>query len=164
VAAGDLPELLELLEAEGVLLESAKGPIPNVAELVAGGPITGSWWGHPAGHEIFAALNRLADAPDVARMRLLNGKVTLVHRRLWPALLRLSSRFDDAALAVVHEQHTATGAHRVTTSPLHEWVSGDVADAAAELTDAEARRALPPVLRGQLDDDGRRRGRQQRSG
>jgi hypothetical protein len=30
-----------LLEAQGVLLESAKGPIPNVAQLVAGEPITG---------------------------------------------------------------------------------------------------------------------------
>ena len=83
-------DLGELLEAQGVLLESAKGPIPNVAELVAGEPITGSWWGHPASHEIFEAINRLADSPDVARMRLVNNKVTLVHRRLWPALLRLA--------------------------------------------------------------------------
>jgi hypothetical protein len=164
VAAGDLAELLALLDAEGVLLESAKGPIPNVAELVAGGPITGSWWGHPAGHQIFAALNCLADAPDVARMRLVNGKITLVHRRLWPALLRLSSKFDGDALRVVSEQHTATGAHRVTTSPLDEWVSADVVEAAAALTDADARNALPTVLRRQLDDDGPRRGRRRRSG
>ena len=164
MAAGDLPELLELLAAEGVLLESAEGPIPNVAELVAGGPIAGSWWAHPASHEIFAAINRLADAPDVARMRLVNGKITLVHRRLWPALLRLSSEFDDAALLVVTEQHTATGAHRVTTSPLDEWVSADVVDAAARLTDADARRALPPVLRRRVDDGGPRRGRRRRAG
>ena len=32
-------DLGELLEAEGVLLECAKGPIPNVAQLVAGEPI-----------------------------------------------------------------------------------------------------------------------------
>jgi hypothetical protein len=144
-------DLVELLEAEGVLLESAKGPIPNVAELVAGEPIRGSWWGHPASHEIFAAINRLADSPDVARMRLVNHKVTLVHRRLWPVLLRLSSRFDDAALLVVTQEHTPSGAHRAITSPLHEWVSADVLEAAARLNDADALRMLPRVLRRQTD-------------
>jgi hypothetical protein len=116
-------ELGELLEADGVLLESAHGPIPNVAELVAGGPIAGSWWGHPASHEIFEAINQLADSPDVARMRLGNNKITLVHRRLWPALLRLAARFDHTALLVVTQEHTPTGAHRSTTLPLHDFVS-----------------------------------------
>ena len=117
VAAG------ELLEAQGLLLESAKGPIPNVAQLVAGERITGSWWGHPAAHEIFEVINELADSPDVARMRLVKDKVTLVHRRLWPALLRLAARFDDAALLVVTQEHTPTGAHRATSTPLHDWVA-----------------------------------------
>jgi hypothetical protein len=140
-------DLGELLEAQGVLLESAKGPIPNVAQLVAGEPIGGSWWGHPASHEIFEAINRLADSPDVARMRLVNNKVTLVHRRLWPALLRLTDRFDDVALLVVTEEHTRTGAHRATTSPLRDWVSSEVLDAAARLSEAEAMNMLPSVLR-----------------
>jgi hypothetical protein len=78
-------DLGALLEAQGLLLESAQGPIPNVAQLVAGERIAGSWWGHPAHQEIFEAINELADSADVARMRLVNGKVTLVHRRLWPA-------------------------------------------------------------------------------
>ena len=118
-----------------------------MAELVAGEPITGSWWGHRASHEIFEAINRLADSPDVARMRLVNNKVTLVHRRLWPALLRLAARFDDAALLVVTEEHTPSGAHRATSSPLHEWVSSDVLDAAERLSEADAADMLPPVLR-----------------
>ena len=142
-------DLGELLEAQGVLLESAKGPIPNVAQLVAGEAITGSWWGHPASHEIFEAINRLADSPDVARMRLVNNKVTLVHRRLWPALLRLADRFDATALLVVTQEHTPSGAHRATSSPLHDWVSSEVLDAAARLTEAEAMNMLPPILRPQ---------------
>ena len=146
-------DLVELLEAQGVLLESAKGPISNVAELVAGEPITGSWWGHPASHKIFEAINRLADSPDVARMRLVNHKVTLVHRRLWPALLRLSASFDDAALVVVTQEHTPRGSHRAITSPLHDWVSFEVLDAAARLNEADARSMLPPVLRRQSDSD-----------
>ena len=139
-------DLGDLLESQGVLLESARGPIPNVAELVAGEPITGSWWGHRASHEIFEAINHLADAPDVARMRLVNNKVTLVHRRLWPALLRLAARFDDAALLVVTQEHTPSGAHRATSAPLHEWVSSDVLDAAERLSAAEATDMLPSVL------------------
>jgi len=140
-------DLGELLERHGLLMESARGPIPNVAELVAGEPITGSWWGHPASHQIFEAINRLAESPDAARMRLVNNKITLVHRRMWPAILRMAATFDDAALVVVTQEHTASGAHRVTRSPLHEWVSSDVLDAAGQLTAAEATAMLPSVLR-----------------
>jgi hypothetical protein len=143
-------DLGELLETQGVLLESAHGPIPNVAQLVAGRRIAGSWWGHPAHQEIFEAINELADSADVARMRLVNNKVTLVHRRLWPALVRLADRFDDTALLVVGQEHTRTGAHRATRSPLVDWVSVDVVDAAARLSAADATTMLPPVLRDQL--------------
>ena len=137
----------QLLEESGVLLESAKGPIPNVAQLVAAEPIRGSWWGHPAGHEIFREINVLADSPDVARMRLVNGKITLVHRRLWPALVRLAARYPEEALLVIREEHTASGAHRTTKVPLRDWVSADVRLAADTLTDDEAMATLPPILR-----------------
>jgi hypothetical protein len=86
-------DVMPTLVEHGMLLASARGPIPNVAEIVAGEPIKGSWWGHPAGHDIFGVLNDLAASPDVVRLRLVRGKVTLVHRRLWPALVRLESRF-----------------------------------------------------------------------
>jgi hypothetical protein len=55
------------LREHGMLLKSARGPLPNVAELVAGEPISGSWWSHDASHAIFDAINRLADSPDVVR-------------------------------------------------------------------------------------------------
>jgi hypothetical protein len=56
---------------------------------VAGEPIRGSWWGHPRSHDIFQAARRLDDDPDVMTIPLVNGKVTFVHRRLWPALLAI---------------------------------------------------------------------------
>jgi hypothetical protein len=140
-------EVLDLLEAQGVLLESARGPVANVAELVAGEPIEGSWWGHRAGHEIYAVVNELADSPDVVRMRMVRAKVTLVHRRLWPALLRLADRFPADALLVMLEEHTATGAHRTTRVPLREWVTPAVLDDAAALTADAAAAILPDVLR-----------------
>ena len=46
-------DVMATLIDRGMLLESARGPLPNVAELVAGGPIKGSWWGHEQGHEIY---------------------------------------------------------------------------------------------------------------
>jgi hypothetical protein len=139
---------MAVLIEHGMLLQSARGPLPNVAALVAGEPITGSWWGHPKGHEIFNELEALDDSPDVVRMRLVNGKVTLVHRRLWPALVRVADRFAPERLAVLHEEHTSSGAHRVHEQPFGEWISPDIAEAARRLTDAEALAQLPTCLSG----------------
>jgi hypothetical protein len=136
-----------MLFERGLLLESARGPVPNVAELVAGESITGSWWSHPASHSIFAAINELADSPDVVRLRLVNGKVTLVHRRLWAALVRVSDRIPTERLASVEEEHTASGAHRKVETPFPNWVPRDVVEAAAALTDEQAFEALPECVR-----------------
>ena len=73
---------MDALVEHGILLESARGPLPNIAEMIAGEPIRGSWWSHPRSHEIFAAINALADSPDVVRTRLVNGKVTTLYRDL----------------------------------------------------------------------------------
>jgi hypothetical protein len=49
----DVPDdVTSALLEHGMLLQSARGPLPNVAELVAGEPIKGSWWGHPKGHPL----------------------------------------------------------------------------------------------------------------
>jgi hypothetical protein len=130
-----------------MLLESARGPVPSVAEIVAGEPIRGSWWGHPASHQIYAVLNELADSPDVVRLRLLAGKVTLVHRRLWPSLVRLSHRFPPDALTALDQQHTQSGAHHTVRTPFPQWVPPAVRAAAAELDEADALDQLPVSLR-----------------
>ena len=135
------------LVEHGMLLESARGPLPNVAEMVAGEPIRGSWWGHPAGHAIFDALNSLAETPDVVRTMLVNGKVTLVHRRLWPALARRADRFPPEDIAVIHEEHTSTGAHRVRAEPFADWVPSDVLRAAQDLSADDALAELPDCFR-----------------
>ena len=38
-------DAMATLIEHGMLLESARGPLPNVAELIAGERISGSWWG-----------------------------------------------------------------------------------------------------------------------
>lgn len=140
-------DVAALLVEHGVLLESARGPIPNVAELVAGEPIAGSWWGHRASHAIFDVINELADSPDVVRLRLVNGKVTLVHRQVWPALVRVSDRIPAKRLASIEEEHTASGAHRKIETPFPDWVPAAVVEAATTLTDEQAFDALPDCLR-----------------
>src|SRR3954454_2448171 len=144
---GTRVEVMAKLIDEGMLLESARGPLANVAELVAGEPIKGSWWGHASGHQIYAALAALDESPDVARMRLVNGKVTLVHRRVWPALVRAAERLSPRQLAVLHEEHTPTGAHRVVEVAFPRWVPADVAAAAALLSIEDAMAELPECLR-----------------
>jgi hypothetical protein len=140
------------IRRHGVLLESARGPVPNLVELVAGQPIQGSWWSHPQSHEIFDVINRAAESPAVARTRLLGGKVTLVHRRLWPALYRLADRFPDGVLDAVSEEHTPSGAHRKVVIPFPDWLPTEVRRAGAALTEDEARRLLPKALTAQLSE------------
>jgi hypothetical protein len=131
----------------GVVLQSARGPLPNLAEHIAGEPISGSWWGHSSGHEIFAVLTRVLDSSDVIATRLVNGRTTLIHRRLWPALVRVANRFPAERLAAVDEVHTASGAHRTIEIPFPEWIPAEDLDAAALLSVDEALALLPPCLR-----------------
>lgn len=137
---------LAFLAEHGVVLASARGPVPSVAEVVAGEPIRGSWWGHPRGRDIFAALGAIADSPDARCFKLVGGKVTFVHRRLWPALVRLADRLGPARLAVVRQEHTASGAHRTITTPFPAWVTDDVASAAAAMSEEEAAAQLGPWI------------------
>jgi hypothetical protein len=65
----------------GIVLQAARGPVPSLAEAIAGGPIRGSWWGHPKGQEIFRVAEAVSERPDVPVCRLIDGKVTYVHRR-----------------------------------------------------------------------------------
>jgi hypothetical protein len=133
---------VKFIAQHGVVLASGRGPVPNLAEAVAGEPIAGSWWGHPKGSEIFRALNAVDDSPDVLCFRLVLGKITFVHRRLWPALVRLADEVGKKALTAIKQEHTATGAHRNVTTPYPAWVPPAVKAAAAKLRANEARAQL----------------------
>lgn len=126
------------------MLQAARGPAPSLAEAIAGGPIRGSWWGHARGHEIFRVAEAVSEHPDVLVCKLIEGKVTYVHRRLWPALVRLAPRFRKAHLAKTWNEHTASGAHRSRRVPFPEWVPRQVKEQAARLSMAEAERLLSP--------------------
>jgi hypothetical protein len=124
---------LEFVREHGVVLLSARGAAPSLAEWMAGEPIRGSWWGHPRGHEIYALVSAISDSPDVLVCRLLAGKRTFVHRRLWPALIRAASRLPSAQLARVIEEHTASGRHETREVPFPDWTPEDARAAASKL-------------------------------
>jgi|SRR4051812_48277774 hypothetical protein len=135
---------LRFVERHGVVLASARGPVPSVAEAVAGQPIIGSWWAHPKGKAIFDALSELDDSDDVRCFKLIDGKVTFVHRRVWPALARLASDGVIAAprVASLRQEHMPTGEHRNMVTQFPDWVPDDVARAATALSVEDARAQL----------------------
>jgi hypothetical protein len=131
---------------QGVVLQAARGPVPSLAETIAGEPIRGSWWSHPKAHEIFRVADAISESSDVLVCKLVEGKITYVHRRLWPALVQLAERFPKERLAKVWEEHTATGAHRSRSMPFPKWVPPEVQQEAEQLSVAEAEQILAPWL------------------
>ncbi len=137
-----IAEALEFIRHEGVVLVSAKGPVPRLTEAIIGEAIKGSWWAHPRGREIFVVLGGVSDSTDVLFCRLVDGKITVVHRRLWPALVRLAKRFPAERLAQVRQEHTASGQHVNHETPFPDWVPAAVAKEAKGLSEADALLAL----------------------
>jgi len=139
-------QALAFVEQHGIVLQAARGPVPSFAEYVTGGPIQGSWWAHSKAHEIFALATAVSEDRDVLVCKLVEGKVTYVHRRVWPALVRLAARFEPSQLAQVANEHTHGGAHRSVSTPFPNWVPAKVVREAEALSVAEAEKTLAPVL------------------
>ena len=115
-------DALAFVEEHGIVLESARGPVPSLASAIAGEEIRGSWWGHAKSEQIWVSTRRLRESEDILVCRLVGGKVTYVHRRLWPALVRLSDRFSADRIAQIRELHTEQGHHSVSETPFPAWV------------------------------------------
>lgn len=139
-------EALAFVKEHGIVLQAARGAVPSLAEAIAGGPIRGSWWGHPRSHEIFRATEAVSDRPDVLVCTLVDDKVTYVHRRLWPALVKLAARLGKGRLAKVRNEHTASGAHRRRRQAFPGWVPREVLREAKALSESEAEAMLRPLL------------------
>jgi hypothetical protein len=135
-------QALAFVKTNGIVLESARGPVPSLAAAIVGEPVRGSWWAHPKASQIFRCSRAVRASPEVAVCRLIGGKVTYVHRRLWPALYRLRQRFDAKQLSAIREIHTAKGHHETRTVPFPDWLPREVVAQAARLSEEEAARAI----------------------
>lgn len=131
-------EALSFVRTHGVVLESGTGPVPSLATAIVGESIRGSWWAHARSHEIFALTRAVRDSSEVLVCRLINGKITYVHRRLWPALVRVSERFPRKDLARVTEKHTAAGRHVNEEVVFPGWVSKEISSEAGRLDEEQA--------------------------
>ena len=96
--------LLAWVDDRGVVLVHDRS-FPSATSFVVGEPVSGSWWAHPAANRLFDAIERLER--ELATVKLVAGKETLVARRLWPALAAVGAgrerwqveRLDDGARA-----------------------------------------------------------------
>ena len=131
-------EAIEFVAVQGIVLESARGPVPNLADTVAGEAIEGSYWGHPNGNKIFALTRAVRSSGEVVVCRIVNRKVTYVHRRLWASIFRVREMFDGEDLGAISEIHSSTGKHKVETVPFPDWVPTDVMKEAEALTFSQA--------------------------
>jgi hypothetical protein len=91
-------------------------------------------------------VNTVIESGEVLACRVLDGKVTLVHRRLWPALVRLAGRFPADRLAQVRDEHTRSGKHVSREVPFPQWVPDEVAAAARAMRESDAIVALGALL------------------
>jgi hypothetical protein len=137
-------EAMAFVREQGVVLVSGKGAVPRLTEVIVGEPIKGSWWAHPKSHQIFATLQAVTDSKEILVCRLVDGKVTLVHRRLWPALVRVAGRFRPDQIAQVREEHTPSGRHAANVVPFPKWVPAEVKEEAEGISESEALAALGP--------------------
>ena len=68
------------------------GPRPRLSEpqgFTIGEPIRGSWWAHPLSNDVYAISQQLQHCGDVMLTKLVSGKETYLHRRLWPQMLAI---------------------------------------------------------------------------
>jgi hypothetical protein len=81
-------DVLDYIGRLGMLLETDR-LFPSLTGIMVREPIKGSWWSHPMANEIYLLSRRLSDHSDLIFLKLLSGKTTFVHRRLWPELIAI---------------------------------------------------------------------------
>jgi len=141
-------QALAFIERHGIVCEAARRDgIPSLVDAIAGEAVRGNWWSHPKARVIFALTRAVRDAPAVLVCRLVDGKITFIHERLWPALVRAADEFPTRRLSRTREVHSATGKHIVEETPFPAWVPFKVIAQARRLSEADARQAMETLLR-----------------
>ena len=81
-------EALAELNRRGLLMVHDK-TFPSLTGFTIGEPIRGSWWAHPLSNDVYMISQQLQHCGEVALTKLVSGKETYLHRRLWPHLLAI---------------------------------------------------------------------------
>ena len=88
------------------------------------------------------------NSAEVLVCRLVKGKITYVHRRLWPALVKAARHLDRAGLVAIREVHTSGGKHVIERVAFPKWVPPEVKREAAELDPARVEAILRRIDAG----------------
>src|ERR1700688_83619 len=81
-------EALAELKRRGLLLVHDRA-FPSLTGLTIGERICGSWWAHPLSNDVYMISQRLQHCGDAMLTKLVSGKETYIHRRLWPHILAI---------------------------------------------------------------------------
>lgn len=90
IARTDFNGALAAIREYGVMLQTDHA-FPSLVARMAGGPVKGTWWAHPLANETYMVAQHLKAHRDVLSMRLVTGKMTYVHRKLWPSLYAVAT-------------------------------------------------------------------------
>jgi len=85
-----IENLLERLQEFDLLLDTDP-KFPSVTGLVIGDTGGRSWWAHPQAKQMYGLSCALRDHPDVLLVKLISGKLTFIHRPLWPAIVAIGT-------------------------------------------------------------------------
>ena len=128
---GNCSDVRRQLKRFGLLLLQDK-KLPSVVGIITGESLSTSWWSHPRGQDIFACLESIED--EAIATNLINGKVTFVDKRLWPAVVAIGSSGEpwqtaglgrhpkpkevkERLLQFAEEVHTDSGRHETRLKP-----------------------------------------------
>lgn len=149
---GNCTDVRRELKRIGLLLLQDK-KLPSVVGIITGGSLSTSWWSHPRGQEIFSCLESLDD--QAIATNLINGKVTFVDKRLWPAVVAMGrsrqpwqtaglrrdpkpKEVKERLLQFAEDVHTESGRHETRLTPWADFArERGVATIAAEAARAE---------------------------
>lgn len=142
-------QALAFVERHGIVCEAVRrAGIPSLVDAIAGETVHGNWWSHRRSREIFAVTRAVRAAPQVLVCRLVDGRVTFIHERLWPALVRAAARLPRECLGRLSEVHTAGGKHVIEETAFPDWLPKALASTARHLSEKDAIDALRAVLPG----------------
>jgi hypothetical protein len=90
------------------------------------------------GREIYSLANKIDKSKAVLVCTLADGKITYVHRRLWPAFVHMAEKFPAHSLDKVEQIHLPSGRHQRQDIPFPDWVPESVLDSAKRLSTSDA--------------------------
>jgi hypothetical protein len=142
----DIAQILEFVQGNKIVTESARAAVPAVVRFMVAHDYSGNWWSLPNSSLIYNALQAVKESSELLVCRLVEGKVSYVHRECWAPLSVLQDYLPHEALAKVQEVHLPSGRHTTSALLLSEWMPADVRKEAAGMTTADAVDRLEAML------------------